>query len=255
MHDLKDLINYRANENVLQGKNILITGASDGIGRAAALSYAQHGATVILLGRNEEKLTAVYDEIESRGGPQPAMMPLDFTTAGDAAFRLLAEQIDEQIGSLHGLLHNAGMLGQIKPLAQTSSNDFEQLLKVNLSCNFSLTKALLPALQRAEQASLVFTSSGVGRQGRAYWGGYAVAKFGVEGLMQVWADELGEASNVRVNSLNPGATCTAMRRQAYPAEPPSDNPSPDDIMGAYLFLMSDDSLAVNGHALDAQKKK
>ncbi|MBT8139665.1 MAG: SDR family oxidoreductase, partial [Gammaproteobacteria bacterium] len=91
-----------------------------------------------------------------------------------------------------------------------------------------------------------------GRKGRAYWGAYAIAKFGVEGLMQVWADELSNTSDVRVNSLNPGATRTAMRRSAYPAEAVDANPEPEQIMGAYLFLMGDDSIGVSGQALNAR---
>ena len=125
-------------------------------------------------------------------------------------------------------------------------------MQVNVNSAFMLTQALLPMLEQAPLASVVFTSSGVGRKGRAFWGGYAVSKFATEGLMQVLADELGGISNIRVNSLNPRAVNTAMRRTAYPAEPPNTNPDPDALMLHWLYLMSDDSEAINGSALSAQ---
>ena len=117
-----------------------------------------------------------------------------------------------------------------------------------------LTRHLLPLLQAAPAASIVFTSSGVGRKGRAYWGAYAVSKFATEGFMQVLADELENTSKVRVNSLNPGPTNTAMRRSAYPGEKPTDNPAPEDIMATYLFLMGDDSVGITGQAFDARRQ-
>ncbi len=252
MQDLTQLMTYQPLSTLLAGRNILVTGAGDGIGRAAAISYAQHGATVILLGRTVSKLEAVYDEIESSGGPRPAIMPLDLAIASSQDYDHLAGEIAATIGPLHGLLNNAASLGEMKPLAQYSSETFEQIIKVNLVSNFLLSKALLPVLEQADDASIIFTSSGVGRKGRAYWGAYAVSKFGVEGLMQTWADELGDISNIRINSLNPGATRTAMRQQAYPAEAPTSNPEAQSIMGAYLFLMGPESLAINGRQLNAQ---
>lgn len=255
MSNLNDLINYQADPQLLQDKNILVTGAGGGIGRAAALAYAQHGATVILLGRDVGKLEETYDAIEAINGPQAAINPLDMEIAGDHEYQHLASEIQSKIGPLHGLLHNASLLGDIKPLEQIASSDWEKLIKVNLSSNFMLTKALLPGMREADNASIVFTSSGVGRKGRAYWGTYAVSKFGIEGLTQVWADELANTSNIRVNSLNPGATNTTMRRAAYPGEKPETNPSPEAIMGAYLFLMGADSIGITGQQVNAQPPK
>ncbi|NNL57744.1 MAG: YciK family oxidoreductase [Pseudomonadales bacterium] len=245
---------YQPRANLLAGKNIMVTGAGSGIGRAAALAYANFGATVILLGKTESKLESVYDEIEARGGQQPALVAFDLDHTEPAAYANIATELGGSFGQLHGLLHNAGILGQLVPLQQYDAQLFSRVLDVNLLSNFLLTQAMLPALQAAEHASIVFTSSSVGRRGRAYWGAYAVAKFGVEGLMQVWADELESTSKVRVNSLNPCGTNTPMRRQAYPAEAPGSCPEADAIMGAYLYLMGDDSLAVNGQALDARPR-
>ena len=255
MHNLNELITYQPAANALAGRNILITGAGDGIGRAAALSFAQHGATVILLGRTEAKLESVYDEIEASGALQPVIVTLDLDTATHQDYQNLNNEIIENLGELHGLLHNAGILGEMKPLAQYSEDTFSRVMNINVTSNFLLTKALLPAMQLADNASVVFTSSGVGRKGRAYWGSYAVSKFAIEGLMQTWADEFEGTSNIRANSLNPGATQTAMRRQAYPGETPSNNPSAEEIMGAYLFLMSNESIGINGAQLNAQALK
>lgn len=244
--------NYQPAPTLLAGRSVLVTGAGDGIGRAAACAYAAHGATVILLGRTVEKLEAVYDTIEAAGGPQPAIFPMDLATASEGDYAGLATAIGDTFGALDGLLHNASVLGERRPIENTSWKAWEQVLQVNVNAAFLLTRALLPHLRAAPRASLLFTSSGVGRRGRAYWGAYAVSKFATEGLMQVLADELENTSEVRVNSLNPGATNTAMRRTAYPGEEPGSNPSPEAIMAAYLYLMGDDSLAVNGQAINAQ---
>lgn len=243
---------YQAPDDLLRDKVILVTGAGDGIGRAAALEFAARGATLILLGRSLDKLEAVYDAIEKAGGAQPALFPLDLATISEENSQQLASAIEETFGRLDGLLHNASLLGERRPIANTTWASWQEVMQVNVNAAFLLTRTLLPLLERAPQASVVFTSSGVGRRGRAYWGAYAVSKFATEGLMQVLADELENTSRIRVNSLNPGATNTAMRRSAYPAEEPTRNPSPEDILPAYLYLMGDDSLGVTGQALDAQ---
>jgi NAD(P)-dependent dehydrogenase (short-subunit alcohol dehydrogenase family) len=243
---------YQAPPDLLAGKHIVVTGAGDGIGRAAAEQFAAHGATVILLGRTVAKLEAVYDAIEAAGGPQPAIFPLDLASTGEASYRDLARAIDENFGRLDGLLHNAGVLGERRPIESASYKAWQEVMQVNVNAQFLLTRHLLPLLQGAPSASIIFTSSGVGRRGKAYWGAYAVSKFATEGLMQVLAAELENTSNIRVNSLNPGATNTAMRRAAYPAEKPTTNPTPADIMPAYLYLMGDDSAGVHGRALDAR---
>ena len=238
--------------DALAGKTILVTGAGDGIGKAAALSFAQHGAEVLLLGRTEAKLEAVYDTIVAEGGVEPGIIPTDLAKAGHDDLIALAGELASEIPKLDGLLHNASVLGDRKPLAQTSAALWHQVMQVNVNATFMLTQALLPMLEQAPLASVVFTSSGVGRQGRAFWGAYAVSKFATEGLMQVLADELGAISNIRVNSLNPGAVNTTMRRTAYPAEPPTTNPNPEALMQHWLYLMSDDSKDINGQALSVQ---
>ncbi|PKM30314.1 MAG: YciK family oxidoreductase [Gammaproteobacteria bacterium HGW-Gammaproteobacteria-11] len=246
------MFDYNAPQDLLKDRVILITGAGDGIGRACALSCAAHGATVVLIGKTPGKLEAVYDEIEAAGYPQPALCPLNLETALEKDYNDLAEQLFETFGKLDGLVHNAAVLGPRTLLDQVKAESWLQVMQVNVNAPFLLTKAMMPLLRAATDASVVLLSSSVGRKGRAYWGPYAVSKFAVEGLMQVLADEQDGTSAIRVNSLNPGATRTAMRAAAYPGEPPETNPEPADIMPAFLYLLGPDSKGTNGQALDAQ---
>ncbi len=248
------MLEYQAEKDALQGKVILVTGAGAGIGRTAALTYAAHGATVILLGRNTGKLEAVYDEIVANGAPQPAIVPLDMKGATEQNYRDLAITLEEQFGRLDGLLLNASVLGSLTPFEQIDSEMFNEVMQVNVTANFLLAKSLIPVLRLAEHASIIFTSSGVGRTGRAYWGPYAISKFATEGMMETLADELA-GSALRANCINPGATRTKMRATAFPAEDPQTLKTPEDLMPLYLYLMSDDSLAINGQSLDAQPKR
>ncbi len=252
MHIQPAPADYQAKPDLLKGKTILVTGAGDGIGKAAAMTYAEHGATVILLGRTEEKLEAVYDDIERAGLARPALVVMDLATVTDEQCLHLAQGLAEEFGHLDGLLHNASLLGERRPIESASFAAWQEVMQVNVNAQFALTRHLLPLLQAAPAASIVFTSSGVGRTGRAYWGAYAVSKFATEGFMQVLSAELENTSKIRVNCINPGATNTSMRRTAYPAEQPTDNPSPEDIMGVYLYLMGDDSSGETGISFDAQ---
>lgn len=247
--------NYEPAPDLLRDRVILVTGAGDGIGRAAALTFARHGATVILLGRTIKKLEAVYDEIENAGCPQPAIIPLNLEGATLRDYDETAMQIEETFGRLDGLLHNAGILGQRTPIELFDPETWNQVLQVNLTSHFMMTQSFIPLLRKSESASMIFTSSSVGRKGRAHWGAYAVSKAGIESLMQILADELDDArNNIRVNSINPGATRTQMRRLAYSGEHPENNPRPEAIMNAYLYLMGPDSEGVTGEQFDAQKK-
>lgn len=242
---------FQAKPNELAGKTILVTGAGDGIGRQAALSFAQHGATVILLGKTVKKLEAVYDEIVAAGGSEPAIVPLDLNGATKQNYIDMASTILSEFGKLDGLVHNAGILGVLTPFTHIDLETWQKILQVNLTSAMLMTQALLPVMAKSEHASLVFTSSGVGRKGKAYWGAYSVSKFATEGMMQLIADEY-ETSNIRTNCINPGATKTKMRNAAYPGENQSALKTPEQIMPTYLYLMSDASIGINGQSLNAQ---
>ena len=245
------MFKYEIPANVLTNKTILITGAGDGIGKQAALTYASLGATVILLGRTVSKLEAVYDEIIQNNHPEPAIVPLDLKGATQQHYQGLANTITDQFGKLDGALLNASMLGELTPFANIHQQIWQDVMQVNVNAQFLLSQALLPCLLAADNASLVFTSSGVGSQGRAYWGAYSVSKFATEGLMQVIADEY-ENSSLRTNAINPGATNTSMRSSAYPAENKNSLTTAAEIMPLYVYLMADDSKSVNGKCLNAQ---
>jgi NAD(P)-dependent dehydrogenase (short-subunit alcohol dehydrogenase family) len=246
------MFDYLAPEQLLKDKVILVTGAGDGIGRAAAISYATHGATIILLGRNVEKLDAVYDQIEALGAPKPAVLPFNLETAGEQSYIELTDILDAEFGILDGLLHNASILGMRTPIENYDPVTWEQVMKVNSFAPFLLTQTLLPLMHRSQSASIVFTSSSVGKIGRAYWGAYSVSKFATQGIMEILAEELENTSTIRSNCINPGATRTTMRAAAYPGEQPANNPKPEHIMPVYLYLMGEDSHAVNGQTFNAQ---
>ncbi|MEE8058455.1 MAG: YciK family oxidoreductase [Pseudomonadales bacterium] len=245
---------YQAPSDLLADRTIVVTGAGDGIGRCAAKTFASHGATVILVGKTIAKLAAVYDDIENADYPQAAIYPMHLSGAVMKDYRDMHDVLEKEFGIIDGLLHNASILGDRKAIAQTNSEEWLEVMQVNVNAEFMMTQALLPLLELSKDASIIFTSSGVGRKGRAYWGPYAVSKFAIEGLMQTLADELANTSNIRVNSLNPGATNTTMRHTAYPAEDPTVNPMPEHIMPLYLYLMGTDSKGVTGQALEAQMK-
>lgn len=246
------MYDYAARPDLLKGRVILVTGAGRGIGATAAKTFAAHGATVLLLGKTEANLSRVYDAIEAAGHPQAAVIPFNLETALPHQYDELAAMIEAEFGKLDGLLHNASIIGPRTPLEQLSGDNFMRVMQVNVNAMFMLTSTLLPLLKLSSDASVVFTSSSVGRKGRAYWGAYAVSKFATEGLMQVLADEIDGIATVRANSVNPGATRTDMRAQAYPGENPANNPPPEAIMPVYMYLMGPDSTGINGQAFDAQ---
>lgn len=245
------MFDYQAPAELLKDRVILITGANRGIGAALAKGCAALGARVILQGRDVAALTQVRAEILAAGGQAAEPLVLDLERTDDAAYAVVAERLQREFGRLDGLVHNAGLLGPRVLLEQTSAQALAQVMQVNVLAGFALTQALLPLLEASSDASVVFTSSSVGRKGRAGWGAYSVSKFATEGLMQVWAEELAEAA-IRVNSVNPGGTRTAMRAAAYPAEDRARVPAPEAILPVYLYLLGPASRGTTGQALNAQ---
>jgi len=242
---------YAAPADLLRDRIILITGASDGIGRAVAKAAAAHGAQVILHGRNVKRLEAVYDEIISANQPRPSILPLDLEKAGAAEYDALVAAAEKEFGRLDVLLHNAGMLGERAPVEHYDVAKWMRTMHVNANVPFVLTQRCLPLLRKSSDASIVFTSSGVVTHPRAFWGAYLASKWASEGLMRMLADEL-EQPRIRVNSLNPGKVRTNMRLQAYPAEDRSTLVDPASIVAPYLFLFGRDSKGISGQTFDCQ---
>ncbi|EJL6895369.1 YciK family oxidoreductase [Vibrio cholerae] len=247
-------MNYSVSTDALKEKVILVTGAGDGIGKQAAISFAAYGATVILLGRTVKKLEQTYDAIEAAGYPTPAIVPLDMKGATKQNYLDMADTIEDQFGLLDGVLHNASLLGVLSPFDQIGEDSFDEVMQVNVKAQFLMTQALLPLLHKSADARIVFTTSTVGHIGRAFWATYAISKFATEGMMQILADELSESA-IRVNAINPGGTRTAMRAKAYPAEDADKLKTPLDIMPLYLYLMAPEGREVHGQCIDAQPKK
>jgi len=247
--DTFDSGTYTPAADLLHDRIIMVTGAGAGIGAEAARTYAKHGATVILVGRTQKKLEAVSDAIVSDGGPEPSIAVIDFAKAQGDDYQTITDAIEQEFGRLDGLLNNAGVLGYLAPIEHYEVQKWMEVMHVNLTAPYILTQSLLPLLKKSTNPSIVFTSSGVGRIGRALWGAYAVSKFGTEGLMQTLADEL---DGIRVNCINPGKTRTAMRQAAYPAEDPTTLKSTTEIMATYLYLLGPDSTNVTGQSLNCQ---
>jgi NAD(P)-dependent dehydrogenase (short-subunit alcohol dehydrogenase family) len=247
-----DITRYKPGLNHLEKRIILVTGAGDGIGKAVAIGAAKSGATVILAGRTVAKLEQVYKLIIEAGGPEPSIYPVDLAGATAKDYDDLGVLIDEQFGRLDGLLHNAAILGLRSPLTNYSSELWSKVIQVNLTAQFQMTQSLMTVLEKSQDASVIFTTSGVGRVGKAFWGAYAVSKFAIEGMVQTWASEVEGLGSVRINAINPGATRTNMRAQAFPGENPNDLKTPEDILPAYLYLLGQDSIGVNGQSIEAQ---
>lgn len=243
-------MHYQPQRDLLRNHIILVTGASNGIGKEAALTYARYGARVILLGRSEDKLQSVAAQIASESGQAASLFTLDMAICTPEDCQHLADRIAELYPRLDGVLHNAGVLGDVCPMSEQQPAVWDNVMQVNVNATFYLTQALLPLLLNAESGSLVFTSSSVGRQGRANWGAYAASKFATEGMMQVLAEEY--QNRLRVNCINPGGTRTQMRASAFPSEDPQKLKTPADIMPLYLWLMGDDSRRKTGMSFDAQ---
>ncbi len=240
---------YRPSADLLSNRTILVTGAGDGIGRAVSLAYAKHGATVVLLGRTLKKLEQVYDQIESNGGPQPAIYPMNLEGASPKDYEDLATVIRNEFGHLDGLLHNAAELGELRPIQHYDVMTWTRVLHINLTAPFLLSQVCLELLQEAPSAAVIFTHDSVADRGKAYWGAYGAAKGGLRTLAGILSQELETNTRVRVNCIDPGPVATALRLRAYPGEDRSSLPEPEQVVDPYLFLMGDDGLGVNGELL------
>lgn len=239
---------YQPASNILKDRIILVTGAGDGIGRAAALAYAQHGATVVLLGKTVAKLENIYDEIEAAGYATPAIYPMHLEGATPHDYDELADVMESNFGRLDGILQNAASLPYLSRIKDYEQEDWFKVIQVNLNAPFQITQACLPLLGKSEDACVVFTTDAVGHRGKAFWGAYGVSKFGIEGLTQILAAEL-ENSTIRVNCIDPGPTRTAMRKRAFPGEDNANLKTPDTLAPLYLWAMGPDSRGTTGQRL------
>lgn len=223
----------------LADRVVLITGAAGSLGDAASRACAQAGASVVLLGRRVPKLNRLHDAIAtiSSGDAKPAIYPLDLLGASPMDYAELAQRIESEFGRLDGILHAAAEFQGLTPLENTEPADFINALHVNVGAPFLLTRACLPLLRRATDAALVFVLDDLSRIGRAYWGGYAVAKHALDGMVKILADEL-ENSSVRVSALQPGPMQTALRAKAFMNEVAGMWPQASAYADACVHLLS-----------------
>jgi NAD(P)-dependent dehydrogenase (short-subunit alcohol dehydrogenase family) len=243
---------YEYSNDILRDRIILITGSSDGIGKALALHAASLGAQVILHGRSVSKLEKIYDKIEAMdGAPRPSIAVMDLESANAESYTTLAQSIESEFGRLDGLVLNASILGERYSIEQYDAVLWQKVMHVNVTSVFAMTQVFLPLLQQSDDPSVIFTSSGVGRTGKAFWGAYAASKFATEGLSQTLADEH-RHGKLRANCINPGATRTNMRLAAYPAEDRGALKRPEEILAPYVYLLGPDSKGVTGESFDAQ---
>ncbi|ALE53165.1 3-oxoacyl-ACP reductase [Candidatus Thioglobus autotrophicus] len=232
----------------LKDKVILVTGANRGFGKAMTLDLAKAGATVIMLGRDLGSLETAYDEVVDAGFAEPILYPLDLEGATPEHYEQLQRDILDNFGQLDGLIHNAGIIGTMMPIEQYDLKLWYSTMQINVNAPFMLTQFLIPVLSKSKDARILFLSSSVGRTAKAYWGAYGVSKFAIEGLSKTLAEEL-EKTNIRVNSLDPKRMRTEMRRTAYPAENSDNNPLPESVSPAIVYLMSEAAKALNGEQL------
>ena len=218
----------------LLGRVALITGASRGIGSAVAKQYAAEGAQVILTARTIAGLEEVDDAIQaaSNGQSKATLVPLDLKNQDE--IQKLAPAISKRFGKLDILVGNAGILGEITPIPQIEPDDWQELIKVNLTANWQLIRSLQSLLLASDSGRAMFVTSGVAG-GRAYWGGYAITKTALESMVKTWAEEMAGTS-LKINLINPGAVRTAMRASAYPGENPMSLPKPEEITEVFVKL-------------------
>ena len=232
----------------LKDKVILVTGANRGFGIAITMDLSKAGATVIMLGRDLGSLEYAYDAVVDAGYNEPILYPLDLEGATPENYQELQDNVLEKFDKLDGLIHNAAILGAQMPIEQYDIKLWYSTLQINLSAPFMLTQFLIPALAKSEDARILFLSSSVGREAKAYWGAYSVSKFGIEGFAKTLSEEL-EKTNISVNTVDPGKLRTEMRRTAYPAEDSSTVPMPEEKSAAIVYLLSNLSPKMNGEQL------
>ena len=241
-------VNYKVQEGELEGKVVLVTGANRGFGLAITMDLAKAGATVIMLGRDLGSLEYAYDAVVDAGYKEPILYPLDLEGSTPENYQELQDNILDKFKKLDGLIHNAAILGTQMPIDQYDIKLWYSTLQINLSAPFMLTQFLIPTLMKSDDARILFLSSTVGREARAYWGAYSVSKFGIEGFAKTLSEEL-EKTQITVNTLNPGKIRTEMRRTAYPAEDASTVPRPEEKSSVIVYLLSNEGSKINGEQL------
>ncbi len=231
--------NSNNEDHAFKGKNILITGASKGIGRAVSKELSKLGANIILLAKNEALLDSIYDEIIETSNTTPCIIKCDLSDLDEIKTQEIVNIISQDYKNLDCIIHNAATIEKMSNIEDFDLQSWEKILKVNLTSSFLLTKSLLPLMKPTKNPRLIFTSSGVAFEGKAYWGAYSVSKGGSKVLSEILSDELEHIENFKVFNFNPMATRTDMRAMAFPAEDPHQLKSVDELITYYKWMISD----------------
>jgi len=227
--------------NPLIEKNILITGASSGIGKSLAINLSKFGANVIMLSKNEKALDSVYDEIKEKYNTEPMIIKCDLTDLNEIKSQEITDIIAENYSRLDAIIHNAAILEKMSNIENYDLVTWEKVLKVNLTSAFILSKYLISLMKSALVPRIIFTTSSVGRNAKAFWGAYSVSKAGINALSEILSDELETISNMKVFNFDPKATQTSMRSLAFPAEDRDSQKKPDSLIEYYLWMLSEKS--------------
>ena len=227
--------------NLLKNKNILITGASNGIGKSLSENLSKYGANVIMLSRNENALDAVYDSLKKKYKTDPCILKCDLENIDDEKSQEIANIISKNYQNLDSIIHNAAILEKMSDIESFDLQTWDKVMRVNLTSAFILSKYLIPLMKSSTTPRIIFTTSSVGKKGKAFWGAYSVSKAGVNALSDILSDELESISNIKVFNFDPKATKTNMRAMAYPAEDRSTIKNPDQLINYYLWMLSEKS--------------
>ena len=227
--------------SLLIEKNILITGASSGIGKSLSLNLSKSGANVIMLSKNEKALDSTYDEIKEKYNTEPMIIKCDLTDLNEIKSQEITDIIGENYSRLDAIIHNAAILEKMSNIENYDLVTWEKVLKVNLTSAFILSKYLISLMKSALVPRIIFTTSSVGRNAKAFWGAYSVSKAGINALSEILSDELETISNMKVFNFDPKATQTSMRSLAFPAEDRDSQKKPDSLIEYYLWMLSEKS--------------
>ena len=227
--------------NLLKNKNILITGASNGIGKSLSENLSKYGANVIMLSRNENALDAIYDSLKKKYKTDPCILKCDLENIDDEKSQEIANIISKNYQNLDSIIHNAAILEKMSDIESFDLQTWDKVMRVNLTSAFILSKYLIPLMKSSTTPRIIFTTSSVGKKGKAFWGAYSVSKAGVNALSNILNDELESISNIKIFNFDPKATQTNMRALAYPAEDPSTIKNPDQLINYYLWMLSEKS--------------
>jgi len=238
-----DLNQYKPEENSFNQKYIVVTGATDGIGRALSIACAQLGAQLLLISKNEKKLETLIEEISTSSHENHNYYTIDFSTAGETDYIKFAEHLDEQNKPIDSLILNAGYIEALQGMRNFPLENWLRTITVNQHSPFMLAKCCIPFLEKSIDPSIIFSTH---ECNKAYWGAYGVAKSAQLSMMKILADELDSDKPIRVNGVDPSPVRTKLRLTNFPGINPDDFASPEEIIAPYLFFVGAHSKGITG---------